>query len=95
MKEFRYIDGVSTLRLEREACVGCGRCMEVCPHLIFGMWEKKAEVLDHDACIECGACAQNCPARAISVSPGVGCASYVIAAWISRLRGRKVSSACC
>ena len=95
MKEFRYIDGVSTLRLDRDACVGCGRCMEVCPHRIFGMEGKRASVLDHDACIECGACAQNCPARAISVNPGVGCASYIIVTWISRLRGRKVTSACC
>lgn len=95
MKEFRYIDGVSTLRLDREACIGCGMCIAVCPHRILGMGEKKAEVLDLDGCMECGACALNCPAHAITVEPGVGCASYIIAAWLSRLRGRKVTSTCC
>jgi hypothetical protein len=39
--------------------------------------------------MECGACAKNCAAGAISVSPGVGCASAVINGW------RKGSDAGC
>ena len=26
MKEFRYIDGVATLRLDPATCIGCGMC---------------------------------------------------------------------
>ncbi|OIQ52132.1 Ferredoxin-2 [Pseudodesulfovibrio hydrargyri] len=95
MKNFRYLDGVATLALDTDACVGCGSCVEVCPHRILEMRGKKAAILDPDACMECGACATNCPVRAVTVTPGVGCASYLISVWLHKLTGRKVDSACC
>lgn len=95
MKDFRYLEGVATLKLNKEACVGCGMCVTVCPHRIFELREKKAEILDFDACMECGACAQNCPTEALSVTPGVGCASYIMSVWLTKLTGKKVDSVCC
>ena len=91
MEGFRYMDGVSTLRLEEVACVGCGMCPTVCPHEVFTMDQGKATILDRDACMECGACARNCPSDALSVTPGVGCATYVIQGW---LVGSKSSCTC-
>lgn len=52
-------------------------------------------VLDGDACAGCGACAVNCQVQAVTVTPGVGCASYLLAVWPHRLTGRKTESACC
>jgi len=95
MKHFRYLEGVATLKLNKEACVGCGMCVTVCPHRIFEVRDKKAEILDFDACMECGACAQNCPTEALSVTPGVGCASYIMSVWLTKLTGKKVDSICC
>ncbi len=95
MKDLRYLEGVATLKLDKDACVGCGMCQTVCPHRIFEVQDKKAVIMDFDACMECGACAQNCPADAISVTPGVGCASYLMAVWFSKLTGKKVESICC
>jgi NAD-dependent dihydropyrimidine dehydrogenase PreA subunit len=57
-------------------------CEVVCPHGIFSVQHKKARINDRDECMECGACAKNCPADAIGVTPGVGCASYIIQTWI-------------
>ena len=57
MKGFRYLKDVTTLKLDRDACIGCGRCPEVCPHQVFAIAEKKAFLQDRDACMECGACA--------------------------------------
>ncbi len=95
MQNFRYIDNITTLRLDKEACIGCGNCVTVCPHRIFALTEGKAELCDRNACMECGACAKNCPAQAISVTPGVGCAAEIIANWVNGFAGRKVMSGCC
>ena len=81
MERFRYLAGVTTLQLDTDVCVGCGMCETVCPHTVFHVVEKKAVVQDPDGCMECGACAQNCPTLAIRVTPGVGCASYIIQTW--------------
>ena len=83
MKTFRYLPGVTTLAYDREKCVGCGSCLIVCPHGVFAKEKgKKVRVADRDGCMECGACALNCPADAIRVTPGVGCAAYIISGWI-------------
>lgn len=90
MKEFRHLPGVTTLSLAPEECVGCGVCEVVCPHGVMRLQNGKALVSDRDGCMECGACARNCPTTAIHVTPGVGCAAYIIKAW---LKGRKASAA--
>jgi NAD-dependent dihydropyrimidine dehydrogenase PreA subunit len=82
MNDFRYLSGVTTLQLKTEACIGCGMCEVVCPHGVFQMEGSKAAILDRDGCMECGACALNCPSGAIRVTPGVGCAAYIITTWI-------------
>lgn len=70
----KYLADVTTLELNREACIGCGMCVNVCPHAVFELNAGKAKITDHDACMECGACAGNCPVDAIEVESGVGCA---------------------
>jgi ferredoxin len=82
MKKFRHLPGVSTLRLNSGACVGCAMCTVVCPHGVLEMKRKTVAIVDPDGCMECGACARNCPVDAIQVTPGVGCAAYIIQSWI-------------
>ena len=91
MSQLIYLKDVVTLKLDREACVGCGMCLSVCPHAVLSLTNGKIEIANRDACMECGACAKNCPAEALSVRSGVGCATAVIN---SKL-GRKSSSCCC
>ena len=92
MNEFRYLENVTTLKLDGDACIGCGMCEVVCPHTVFEVAAKKAHIKDLDGCMECGACAANCPVQAISVTPGVGCASYIIQTWI---KGKDAIIECC
>ncbi|BBD08720.1 4Fe-4S ferredoxin [Desulfovibrio ferrophilus] len=92
MKDFRYLDGVATLKYDAEACVGCGSCTTVCPHGVFELQGKKAVIVDGDGCMECGACAMNCAPGAITVTPGVGCAAYIIQTW---LPWTKNAGGCC
>ena len=74
----RYLKNVTTLQLDTEKCNGCKKCLQVCPHAVFVIEDKKAQIVDRDACMECGACAMNCPERALAVEAGVGCAYAVI-----------------
>ena len=74
----KYLANVASLGLDAEKCTGCGMCLEVCPHNVFALKDKKAVIIDKDACMECGACAANCAFCAISVDKGVGCAAAII-----------------
>lgn len=96
MKNFRYLENVSTLKLDQSTCIGCGRCMEVCPQQVFVPEGKKVMLADRDACMECGACALNCPVKAISVDAGVGCASGLINEWMQdhKLGGMSGGNCC-
>jgi len=79
----KYLAGVTTLAYDPSLCNGCGRCVEVCPHGVFVMHEKRAAIVDRDGCMECGACQRNCDARALTVSTGVGCAAAIIGGLVS------------
>jgi NAD-dependent dihydropyrimidine dehydrogenase PreA subunit len=82
MQDFRYLSNVATIKLDEDKCIGCRACTQVCPHGVFSMNGKKVHLVDRDGCMECGACALNCPVEAITVTPGVGCAAYIIQTWI-------------
>ena len=79
-----YLKNVVTLRLDAASCVGCGRCVEVCPHAVFTVESGKAHIRERDACMECGACARNCPVGALFVKNGVGCAVGILNAKLGR-----------
>lgn len=87
--KMKYLKEVVTLRLNPDACVGCGRCTEVCPHGVFVMNAGTARIHDRDACMECGACARNCPVGAIFVKNGVGCAVGILHAQLG------LNTSCC
>ena len=96
MKGFRYLEEVATLELDQSLCIGCGRCLEVCPHQVFEMVNKRVQLADRDACMECGACALNCPVAALKVDAGVGCATGLINEWFQErnIRGFGGSGSC-
>jgi NAD-dependent dihydropyrimidine dehydrogenase PreA subunit len=87
MSRFAYLKDVVTLQLKAEKCVGCGVCLQVCPHAVFSMDYDQVRIENRDACMECGACAQNCFAEALLVETGVGCAAAVINAALGRTEG--------
>ena len=88
----RYLNNVVTLRLNAGLCNGCGACVNVCPHGVFEIENRKAVIIDMDACMECGACAINCPANAIRVQTGAGCATGILKGTVGK--GCECSSPC-
>jgi NAD-dependent dihydropyrimidine dehydrogenase PreA subunit len=70
----------NTLQYDPELCIGCEMCSLVCPHAVFAMNDRVAQLVRPEACMECGACQLNCPTAAIMVDSGVGCAAAMIRA---------------
>lgn len=91
MSELVYIRNVVTLELDQQKCNGCRMCINVCPHNVFIVADKKAHIQNKDHCMECGACKINCPEGAINVRSGVGCAAGIIN---GLLRGTEPSCDC-
>lgn len=96
----KYFTNVTSLAYNREKCVGCGLCAEVCPHGVFVVRDTKAVIINRDRCMECSACSNNCAFGALSVDRGVGCAAALINSMITGGEpscdcGAKNSSACC
>ena len=86
-----YIKNVAKIEINQEKCMGCGICVNVCPHAVISIDEGKAFLSNKDRCIECGACDNNCPVNAIEVETGVGCAYAIINSWFTRSKTSKTS----
>ncbi|RKI88624.1 DUF362 domain-containing protein [Parablautia intestinalis] len=53
-------------QLNRDLCVGCGKCAESCPSHVITIEDKKAK-FKRKGCISCFCCQEMCPMKAISV----------------------------
>ncbi|MCD8480353.1 MAG: 4Fe-4S binding protein [Candidatus Cloacimonetes bacterium] len=53
------------VKIDKDTCIGCGACVDVCPVSALKMEADKA-VVDEGTCIDCGACIATCPVQAIS-----------------------------
>ena len=52
---------------ETEKCVGCDKCVFICPYEAIEAEEFATPKIDYDLCVGCGACALVCPHLAIQV----------------------------
>lgn len=74
----KYLSNVVSLEFNSNKCKKCMMCTIVCPHRVFEFRNNEIVINDRDRCMECGACMKNCPFDAISLHPGVGCATAII-----------------
>jgi len=52
------------MKIDQEKCIGCGKCMKVCPSVAITKEEKKYSITKND-CLVCRACSEVCPVEAI------------------------------
>ena len=99
----KYLKNGESLKINKELCTGCGMCVDVCPHSVFKIDNRKAVIINKESCMECGACKMNCAFEVIEVNSGVGCAYAIINGIINKTDptcgcssdDKKKSSACC
>ena len=58
-------DRVNPPVVNTKACIGCSRCVSVCPSFVLDMAEEKSAVVRGEWCIGCGHCGAVCPTEAI------------------------------
>ncbi len=83
------VSEINSLRYDSALCIGCGLCVDVCPHGVFALNGRLARLVRPAACMECGACQKNCPVGALWVDSGTGCASAMIRAALSGKKDAK------
>ncbi len=52
------------MKVNREVCVGCGACVNLCPRLAIRFIDNRSYI-DETSCIECGTCRAACGVDAI------------------------------
>ncbi len=51
------------IRIDRQKCVGCGGCVDLCPRAAIGFLEDFA-LINKVLCLECRTCVKVCPMKA-------------------------------
>ncbi len=54
------------LQIDEPRCIGCSRCMKICPTEAIRIAGGKASIQEH-RCIDCGKCYEVCPAQAVTI----------------------------
>jgi glycyl-radical enzyme activating protein len=56
------------LMVFQDKCIGCGRCLEVCPSGAIAAADAEKVAVDLSRCTACGECAATCPSEALLMS---------------------------
>lgn len=59
---------MTEIAINKEKCIACGRCIDICPANIFSKGDDKITLQYEESCIGCGHCVSVCPQEAISHS---------------------------
>jgi NAD-dependent dihydropyrimidine dehydrogenase PreA subunit len=54
--------------VDKEKCVGCEECVNVCPVDVYEMQDEKSVPVNEEECIGCESCVDVCEQEAITVT---------------------------
>jgi L-aspartate semialdehyde sulfurtransferase ferredoxin len=61
------VNKMATIKIDENACVGCGSCVEDCPNDVYELDVKieKSKVINEEDCMACLSCHEICPSQAM------------------------------
>ena len=62
-------DGPKIAEVAEEICIGCCRCLKVCPTDALIGAPKQIHNVIREACTGCAACVERCPTEAVTMKP--------------------------
>jgi electron transport complex protein RnfB len=62
-------EGPKIAAVREEICIGCCRCIKVCPTDAIVGAAKQIHNVIREACTGCGACVERCPTEAVTMQP--------------------------
>jgi NAD-dependent dihydropyrimidine dehydrogenase PreA subunit len=65
--------GRPRVEVDVRTCIGCRRCVEVCPRAVFEMKSKHSVVVGEHRCVICRSCFSQCPTGAVRHSAATPC----------------------
>jgi electron transfer flavoprotein alpha subunit len=85
---------MALLVIDREACTGCGACVDACPFAALSLVDSIAVV--NDNCTACGACLPVCPVEALSLPKKTSAAADLsgyrgVWVWVEQFQGKAAS----
>ena len=57
--------------IDKDACTGCGVCVDACPTNAISGERKQLHVIDQKLCTKCDTCRQVCKFDAVPVETGI------------------------
>lgn len=65
-------DKSSIITTNEDSCIGCGKCVEICPMNLLIVNEGKVKSGNERNCIQCGLCMKECPTDTIYIRKSFG-----------------------
>ena len=53
--------------IDEEKCIGCGKCVNLCPQKILVLKDEKCKITDESKCDKLAGCERVCPTDAIKI----------------------------
>ncbi len=54
--------------LNKEDCIGCGECVDICPEEVYELQDEKSIIINEEGCVGCESCVEVCEEDAIKIS---------------------------
>ncbi len=57
---------MAEIEVNKDTCVGCGECVDICPADVYELQDGKSVPVRMEDCVNCCSCVEVCPTNSIN-----------------------------